>query len=272
VDVTTTIGIECRDRTRDDFTERRIADECLDLLDAHGVVVYRDAHISDDNLVRFTRMLGEVVVAPVGGLAEHPEISPVTLDRTRSPLAAYRRSTFFWHLDGAQDDVPQKATLLAAREVADAGGDTEFASTVAAYEALASDERAEIDHLRVVHSIAASQLLMHPKPSPQQRAAWDQTPSREHPLVWQRADGRRSLLIGASAGEIVGRSPEESRALLNRLLAWSTQPRFVLRHRWNVGDLVVWDNIGMLHRALPYEPTSRRLLHRTTVQGERVSV
>lgn len=264
-----TIGTQRVDRTSRDFADPAVADECLALLEAHGVVVYRSADISDTDLVAFSRMLGRVVVAPVGGLPDHPEISPVTLDPARSELAAYRKSTFFWHLDGAQDEVPQKATLLAAREIADEGGDTEFADTFMAYDALSDAAKAEIDDLRVVHSIAASQLLMHPDPTPKQRAAWDRTPSREHPLVWKRPDGRRSLLIGASAGEIVGRSPENGRALLDRLLAWCTEPRFVLHHQWKVGDLVVWDNTRMLHRALPYDPTSRRLLHRTTLEGER---
>lgn len=267
--MTGTIGTERTDRTGCAFADPAVADECLALLDAHGVVVYRDAHIGDADLVVFSRMLGQVVVAPVGGLPDHPEISPVTLDPARSELAAYRKSTFFWHLDGAQDEVPQKATLLAAREIAEEGGDTEFADTFTAYDALPYEDRAEIDDLRVVHSIAASQLLVQPDPTPELRAAWARTPSREHPLVWKRPGGRRSLLIGASAGEIVGRSPEDGRALLDRLLSWCTQPRFVLRHRWRAGDLVVWDNTRMLHRALPYDPTSRRLLHRTTLEGER---
>jgi alpha-ketoglutarate-dependent taurine dioxygenase len=119
-----------------------------------------------------------------------------------------------------------------------------------------------------VHSFAASQLLVDRAPTPKQRAAWDRVPSREHPLVWTRPDGRRSLLVGATAGEVVGWAPEEGRALLDRLLEWCTQPQFVLRHQWCPGDLVIWDNTGMLHRALPYEPTSRRLLHRTTLVGE----
>ena len=75
---------------------------------------------------------------------------------------------------------------------------------------------------------------------------------------------------GVSADEVVGWPRAESRALLDRLLDWSTQPQFVHHHRWSRGDLVVWDNTGVLHRAMPYEPTSRRLLHRTTLVGEQV--
>ena len=264
------IGVEVAGATTVDFRTREAADRCRGLLARHGVVVYRQAHISDADLVGFSRMLGEVVVAQVGGHPDYPEISPVTLDPTKSKLAGLRKSTIFWHTDGLTDQVPQKATLLAARETADDGGDTEFANTYAAYAALPEDRQAELARLRVVHSVAASQLLLEPDPTPRERAAWDRAPAREHPLVWQRRDGRRSLLIGATAGEVVGMSAEAGRALLDELLAWSTQPQFVLRHRWQVGDLVVWDNTGMLHRAIPYEPTSRRLLHRTTLVGEEV--
>jgi alpha-ketoglutarate-dependent taurine dioxygenase len=262
------VGIEHTGLSGHDLVDPDVAAGCLADLATYGVVVYRDAAISDADLVAFSRMLGEVVVAPMGGMAEFPEISPVSLDPARSELANYRRSTFFWHIDGTNDEIPQKASLLAAREVADEGGDTEFASTYAAYEALPEHEKAQLAELRAVHSMAASQLLMYPDPSPKQRAAWDAVPSQEHRLVWTRPDGRRSLLIGATTNEVVGLDPDQSRELLDHLLDWCTQPRFVLRHRWRVGDLVVWDNTGMLHRALPYEPTSRRLLHRTTLAGE----
>lgn len=116
--------------------------------------------------------------------------------------------------------------------------------------------------------MAAAQALTHPDATRKQKDAWDRLPAREHPLVWEHRDGRRSLLIGATAGQVVGMSPEDGRALLDDVLEWATQPQFVLRHRWQVGDLVIWDNTGLLHRALPYEPTSRRLMHRTTLAGD----
>ncbi len=238
------------------------------MLDRYGVVIYRKAHISDADLVDFSRALGEVVVAKTGAHPQHPEISPVSLDPAHSELANLRRSTIFWHADGVTDAVPQKATLLTALEVADEGGDTEFANTYAAYEALPDDKKNYLSRLRVVHSFTAAQLLVNPDPSPKERAMWDRLPPREHPLVWRHRDGRHSLLIGATAGSIVGESPEQGRQILNEVLDWATQPRFVLRHKWTVGDLVIWDNTGMLHRAIPYEPTSRRLMHRTTLVGD----
>jgi alpha-ketoglutarate-dependent taurine dioxygenase len=267
VPVTPEVGAEISGLTGHELVNPRVAADCQSALDTYGVVIYREAHIDDDDLVAFSRLLGEVIVAPMGGLKTHREISPISLDPARSELATYRRSTFFWHIDGVNDDVPQKASFLAARRVADEGGDTEFASTYAAYEALPDDEKKYLATLRVVHSFAAIQLLSHPHPSDKERAAWNRVPSREHPLIWTRRNGRKSLLIGATTDHVVGLPSDESRALLDRLLAWSTQPRFVLRHGWRPGDLVIWDNTGMLHRALPYEPTSPRLLHRTTLAG-----
>ncbi|MFC5745862.1 TauD/TfdA dioxygenase family protein [Actinomadura rugatobispora] len=237
-------------------------------LDAHGVVICREAHLEDGDLVALSRLLGEVVVAPMGGDTDHPEISTISLDPAKSELAAYRAGTFYWHIDGANDEIPQKATLLVARQVSDEGGDTEFANTYAAYEALPEREKEELEGLRVVHSFAAAQTLVHPTPSEKQLAAWRRVPSGEHPLVWTRRNGRKSLLVGATTDHVVGMPQAESRALLDRLLEWSTQPRFTLRHHWTPGDLVIWDNTGMLHRALPYQPTSPRLMRRTTLVGE----
>ena len=100
----------------------------------------------------------------------------------------------------------------------------------------------------------------------------ESNPQRVRPLVWTHRDGRKSMLLGSTAGEVVGWSYEKSCGLLDRLLEWSTQPRFVLRHHWRLGDLVVWDNTGMLHRARPYELSAHRLMHRTAVAGEETVV
>ena len=266
--ITPEIGLEVTGLAGHELVDPARAAECQAALDAHGVVVYREAGIGDADLLAFTEMLGTVVIPKMGGLEEHPGVDVISLDPAESSLAKYRRSTIFWHLDGTTDELPQKATLLTALVVADEGGDTEFAHTYAAYAALPEDQKARLADLRVEHSLAAAQLMFTPEPTEKQRAAWDQVPSRVHPLVWRRRDGRRSLLIGSTAGRIVDLPEDESRALLDHLLEWVTQPRFVLRHHWRPGDLVVWDNTGLLHRAIPYEATSRRLLHRTTLVGE----
>jgi len=266
--ITPNIGVEITGTTGRQLMDAKAAAQALRLLDRHGVVVYRELDIGDADLVAFSRLLGEVVPNPTG---EHEltEIATITLDpaQTNAVLARYRKGNFLWHIDGMTDELPQRATLLTAREIDPAGGDTEFATTYAAYEALPADEKAEIDDLRVIHSFAAAQRSAHPEADADEQAGWERVPSREHPLVWRRRDGRRSLLLGATADHVVGWPPERSQELLDRLLAWCTQPQFTLRHQWRVGDLVIWDNTGMLHRALPFEPTSRRLMHRTTLVG-----
>ena len=262
------IGLEVTGLSGSDFVDEGVADECRSALDRHGVLVYRDAHISDPDLVAFSRLLGEVVVNRTGE-HEYPEIATITLDvtKTNAVLAWYRQGNFLWHIDGATDELPQMATLLTAKEVADAGGETEFATTYAAWNELPEAEKSEVAELRVVHSFAAAQERVHPDASEAERAGWARVPTRVHPLVWTHRSGRQSLLLGATASEIVGWPKEKGTALLDDLLAWSTRPQFVLRHQWRRGDLVIWDNTGMLHRAMPYESTSRRLMHRTTLVG-----
>ena len=266
--ITPNIGVEITGLTGRQLVDDEAAAEALRLLDRHGVVVYRELDIGDADLVAFSRLLGEVVPNPTG---EHEltEIATITLDpaQTNAVLARYRKGNFLWHVDGMTDELPQRATLLTAREIDPAGGDTEFATTYAAFDALPADEKAEIEDVRVVHSFAAAQRRAHPDATAEEQAGWERVPPREHPLVWRRRDGRRSLLLGATADHVVGWVPERSQELLDRLLTWCTQPRFTLRHQWRVGDLVMWDNTGMLHRALPFEPTSRRLMHRTTLVG-----
>lgn len=267
--ITATVGLEISGMNADELLTPEAAAQAQRALDEHGVVVYREININDEQLLTFSRMLGTLVVQPTGE-HEHPEIQTITLDptKTNAVLASYRQGNFHWHIDGATDSLPQKATLLTAREVDPAGGDTEFANTYAAYLALPEVDRAQIANLRVEHSFAHAQSLANPDATDEQRATWARVPARVHPLVWTRQTGRRSLLLGATAGEIIGWPTDKGRELLDRLRDFVTQPQFTLRHTWRKGDLVMWDNTGMLHRALPFEPTSIRLMHRTTLVGD----
>ncbi|MET0902727.1 MAG: TauD/TfdA family dioxygenase [Acidimicrobiales bacterium] len=266
--ITPNVGVVISGMSGEQLVDPAVAEACLTALQQHGVVLYREVGISDADLVAFSKLLGDVVPNPTG---EHelPEIATITLDPTKTDaiLASYRQGNFLWHIDGMTDELPQRATLLTAREIDPAGGDTEFATTYAAYEALSPEKKAEIEDLRVVHSFAAAQRRSNPDASPEEQERWNRMPSRVHPLVWKRRDGRRSLLLGATADTVVDMPEEQGRALLQELLDWSTQPQFVLRQQWHRDDLVIWDNTGMLHRALPFEPTSRRLMHRTTLVG-----
>ena len=99
-------------------------------------------------------------------------------------------------------------------------------------------------------------------------ARWDAIfPRLEHPLVWTQESGKSALLIGSTANDIAGLAEGESRALLDELLAWCTQDRFTYRHKWHDGDLVIFNNPGLLHRSYPYDDTAGRVMHRTTLKG-----
>ena len=122
--------------------------------------------------------------------------------------------------------------------------------------------------LRVVHSLEASQRRVNPDPTPEELARWRSRRTHEHPLVWTHRSGRRSLVLGASADYIVGMDADEGRALLAELLDRATGAGKVYSHTWSVGDTVIWDNRGVLHRAAPYDPDSPREMLRTAVLGD----
>jgi alpha-ketoglutarate-dependent taurine dioxygenase len=255
------IGVD-RDRLLHDDS---LAEWTLDALEAHGALVFRDLHVDDEAQVAFSHKLGHVEVF---GADPYPEIFRVTLDPAKNRSAAYLKGTFDWHIDGMTDDIPIKATLLAAKAVAETGGETEFASTYAAYDDLGDDLKARYEATRVVHTIAASQRSVNPNPTPEQRALYDSRPAKTHPLVWRHRSGRKSLVLGATADYVEGMEPDESRAFLDDLLGASTQPERVYRHEWTVGDMVIWDNRGVLHRACRYDEDSPRDMHRTTLTGD----
>jgi alpha-ketoglutarate-dependent taurine dioxygenase len=237
---------------------------CLEALDANGVLLFRQINLDDATQVAFSKRLGEVVSVPSHPI---PEITVISLDRA-NPLAEYFRGAFEWHIDGSMDAIPSKASILTAHVTAGSGGETEFASTYAAHDSLSEEEKARFRSLRVLHTFEATQRRMYPDPTPEQLADWASRPPKEHPLVWEHRSGRSSLVIGATASHIVGMDLEEGRALLGELLDRATAPRRVFRHSWTVGDTVIWDNRGVLHRACPYDSLSPREMHRTTLVGE----
>ncbi len=237
----------------------------LEALEAHGALVFRGLHLDDAGQIAFSRRLGAVEKL---GRGEHPEIFRVTLDPARNPVASYLRGTFWWHIDGCTDDVPIMATMLSAHAVAERGGETEFASTYQAYEDLSDEEKDRFESVRVVHTIEATMRLHTTDPTAEQVALWRSRPAKVHPLVWTHQSGRKSLVLGATAQGVVGMEPEEGRVFLDELLARATTPGRVYRHEWEVGDLVIWDNRGVLHRAAPYDPSSSRDMHRTTFAGD----
>jgi len=247
-----------------------LGEAVLEALEDNGVLVFRSLDLDPQAQVAFCRRLGEVDHSsdghhPVGG------IYPITLDKSKNASAAYLRATFDWHIDGCTpigDTFPQMATVLSAVRVADRGGETEFASSYSAYDALTDEEKERFGSLRVVHSLEASQRRVTPDPSPEVLARWRSRRTHEHPLVWTHRSGRKSLVLGASADYVVGMDREEGMTLLAELLECATGADKIYSHEWSVGDTVIWDNRGVLHRAAPYDPDSPREMLRTTVLGD----
>jgi alpha-ketoglutarate-dependent taurine dioxygenase len=261
IDLSPRIGTEVR-ATPDDLLSGTHSGQLRDLLEQRGILLFRQANLDDRQQVAFARTLGDVTDLGT------ENIYKVTLDKTITKTADYLLGTFFWHIDGTTDEIPTRASLLSARKLSGTGGQTEWANTYAAYEDLPAEEQKAIEKLRVVHSVIAIEKAARPDYTEADMADWQTRAVRAHPLVWTHASGRKSLVLGSTASHVDGMDPEEGRALLDRLQEWSTQPQFVYRHEWTVGDLVIWDNTGTMHRVTRYSVESGRMMHRTTLVGE----
>lgn len=238
--------------------------EIMDLLEQRGVLVFPEVHMNDEEHIAFTRTLGTFAKEMRGG-----DIYKITLDEGQNQTAEYLKGAFFWHFDGFMSPMPIRASLLASKVLSPPGtGDTDFCSTYAAYEALSDEDKEHIGGLRAVHALAATQLDVTPEPSYEKWKEWRAVGRKELPLVWTHKSGRKSLVIGNSAHNILNYDPLDGEELLVRLRDWSTQPEFSYRHTWKVGDLVMWDNTGTLHRATEYPLDCGRMLHRTKLEGD----
>lgn len=262
VDMTPRIGSEIKTDI-DTLLSGSEAKTIRDILEQRGVVFFRGLDISDEQQVTIAKTLGQTVQSEGEG-----GIYKISLDQKVNARADYLKGSLFWHFDGSLQPYPNLAALLRAIKLSEVGGQTEFCNTYAAYDDLPADEKAAIENLRVVHSAERSQYYVRPEMSYEEIAFWQKSPTKTIPLVWAHQSGRKSLLLGATADYVVGKPVEESRALLARLRDWATQPQFVYRHEWQVGDLLIWSNTGTMHRALPYPPDSGRLMHRTILAGE----
>ena len=263
-DLTPRIGSEVR-TDRAALLSGKLNAPFRELLEARGVLVFRDLAITDDELQAFGQSVGQLQ----GGSTYQGAIFKVTFDAEHNPHGkTYLDGTFEWHIDRTDADTPPFGSLLTPRVLPPSGGDTEFANTYAAYEALPEADKRLVESLRVEHRVEAPIRKQTPNPTPEQERAWKLKAPKIHPMVWLHKSGRRSLVLGGSAVRVVGMPEAESDALLARLMDWSLQRQYVYRHHWRMGDLVIWDNTGTMHRAMPFDTTSGRRLHRVTVEGE----
>jgi len=246
------------------------AQEARETLERHGVLVFHRLGLTDDEQVAFSSKLGEVIpqgkVRPDGS---RDVVFKITLDEKENDAAEYLKSTIHWHIDGIFDETPPvKATILTGRRLAKTGGATEFCNTYAAYEDLSPEDRKRCDSLRVNHSLVASNRVWNPGAGPEEVERWRKRRApKEHPLVWHHQSGRKSLVIGMTVDHVLGMTDMESREFMEKLTAHTTRPENVYHHDWEVGDMVIWDNCGTMHRATPYDPASGRMMHRTVLLG-----
>ncbi|GAA3725386.1 TauD/TfdA dioxygenase family protein [Gordonia hankookensis] len=235
-------------------------------LENSGVLLFPELNASDEVLVEFCRKLGTLInfshLPP-----ETEEVMEISFNPS-NPNAAYLRSNEFWHIDGLLDEIAPKSSILTARVTSAEGGETEFASTYAAYDNLTESEKERFAQLRVVHTFDAVQRMTYTDPTPEQLEDWATRTVREHPLVWEHDSGRRSLVLGATASHIAGMDIDEGKALLSELRDRITGPGKVCSHSWTEGDTVFWDNTGLVHRVREFDRDKPRIMHRITVAGE----
>src|SRR2546428_2849654 len=242
----------------------------------HSVLVVRGTRLDDDTQVAFSGRFGALeVTKSINPGAGTPFARQSNLDiKTGAVIPpddrrmVYQLANMLWHSDSSFKPVPSLCSLLSARIVPPEGGATEFASTRAAYPSLPNALKRRVEDAVAVHDFGWSRDQIRPGFfTAEERAVY---PPVTHPVVRANpVNGQRSLFLGAHASHLVGLPVEEGRALLRELLEHVTLPRFRYRHEWTEGDLVIWDNRCVLHRATPYDSVRhQRLLQRTTVSGD----
>ncbi len=244
----------------------------------HGILVFPGQPVTDEQQLGFSRLFGRLEVNPNYAGARmrlRSDIADISnLDADGRVLARDDKRNLFnlgnqlWHTDSSFKQVPAKCSLLSARELPapgpTGGGETEFADLRAAWDALPDARKQGLDGLVVEHSIFRSRSQIGFADFNDE--IFKQLPPARQALVRHHpASGRTSLYLASHASHIIGRPVEEGRALIEELIAFATQPKFVYRHSWAVGDLVIWDNRCTMHRGRPYDEAQRRVLHRTTV-------
>jgi alpha-ketoglutarate-dependent taurine dioxygenase len=250
--------------TKAELLSGKFADEIRAVLQERGVLVFPQVNFSDEEQIAFTKTLGTFQPEREGG-----DVFKVTLDNKENPLGAeYLKGSLYWHLDGTMNPVPILASLLSSKKLASWGGNTGFCNTYAAYEQLSDAQKAELDRLKVMHSVWSTVFYYEPEPSLAKLKGMQALGERELPLVWKHRSGRKSLILGCTAQRVVDVTPAKSAELLVGLREWATSEQFSYSHEWKVGDLVMWDNTGTMHRAEQYDLQSGRMLHRTKLQGE----
>ncbi|MFN0303074.1 MAG: TauD/TfdA dioxygenase family protein [Burkholderiales bacterium] len=248
-------------------------------MDRFGVLVFHDQRLDDEQQIAFSRQLGPLeqatgdIQAPenrrlsmdvndISNLDKHGELLPRD-DRRR----LFGLGNLLWHSDSSFKEVPAKYSLLSARQIPAAGGNTEFADMRAAYDALDEPTKRAVHDLICLHSqIFSRGILGFDDFTAAEREKW--APVRQRLVRRHPNTGRRSLYLASHAGAIEGMSVPEARSFLRDLTEHATQRPFVYAHAWKQWDLVMWDNRVTMHRGRRYDPLQVRDMHRTTLTNE----
>lgn len=257
-------------------TQRQI----VDAMDRYGVCVFRNAEpVADDDHLAFGRAFGPLMrqrmqqtvsgrgirlstdeLIDVGNLDENGNIHAAD-----DPRRAFHKGNLLWHSDVTFDAVRATYSLLAAHQVPPGGADTEFADMKSAYDALSEDMKQRIEGLTAEHSIWYSRKIGGMGDVSDEAKA-TRPPARHKLVNVNPRTGRKSLYLASHASHIVELPVAEGRALLDELIEFATQPEFVYRHKWRVGDVVMWDNQQTMHRGVAFDDVSHaRDMRRVTV-------
>lgn len=245
--------------------------QLMDALNTYNVLVFPKVGLTDEQLIELSGKMGVMEPATTtndGSATDRHGIYRVALDKSDKTQLDYVKGNDYWHMDGTSYAIPGKGTLLKCERPPNKGGETGFANLYAAYAALPDEKKQQLEGLKVEHCLAAVGIKMYDAPTEEDFARWNAVfPETEHSLVWKQEGGKASLLIGSTANRVLGLSDEDSQKLLDELLDWATQPQFTYEHTWSKGDLVIFNNPGLLHRSRPYSEDSGRLMHRSTLKG-----
>lgn len=255
-----------------------IAAAIEDAMDRYAVLVFRrGAPLTTEQQIRFTKSLGELeppytkIQAEEGARLDNPLLSDVSNlapgDKILSPedrKRQFQMGNRLWHSDSSYKTVPAKYSALCAHVIPPVGGDTEFADMRAAWDMLDPDMKVRIKDLVTEHSRIFSKGALGFQFTEKERR--DFAPVRQPLVRTHPRTGRHSLYLSSHAGRIVGWPLPEALMLLRELTEHATQREFVYRHKWQVGDLVMWDNRTTMHRGKAYEDMKYpRDLRRTTL-------
>ena len=259
--------------------ESETVEALIQAIDQHGILVFRDQNIDDDQQLAFSANFGELRTSSRNIRADYesrldPRMTDVSnLDANGNVLPAddrerlYMMANRFWHTDNAFRLVPAKYSLLSARAIPTEGGETEFTDMRAAYDALPDKQKTALEEKVAIHSIMHSRAVMGFTDYSQEEL--DALPPVPHAMVRTHpGSGRKALYIASYAHEIRGMDTPDARMWLHDLMEHATQRQFVYTHEWRVGDLVMWDNRCTMHRARDYDITQPRDLHRSTVMDD----